>query len=208
MNPGMILRPFGPTMYKSKVSEEFRKHLIESAANEDAPEMNYTLAGNIDKEVTFDLPLSMESELQWFVNDYMEQMVKAGVHQPPKGHVVDRIVLDDPWINVQKKGEWNPPHIHAGDYSCIVYAQVPDELREEWTYDNQRGRNPTAGMVEWHYGQWAPGNISQFGPIPPEEGDIFLFPAWLVHYVYPFNADVERISFSTNFFVNYVPAED
>jgi len=208
MNPGMILRPFGPTLYKSKVSEEFRKKLIEFAADQSLEETNHTLAGNIDREVTFNLPLFMENELQWFVTDYLDQAKKLGVYQEPKGVALDKITISEPWVNVQKKGEWNPPHIHGGDYSCIVYAQVPDELKEEWTYDNQRGRNPTAGMIEWHYGQWAPNNISKFGPIPPEEGDIYLFPAWLVHYVFPFNADVERISFSTNFFVEYAQTKD
>ena len=32
----------------------------------------------------------------------------------------------------------------------------------------------------------------------PEVGDLFIFPAWLKHYVAPFKADVERISVSGN----------
>ena len=32
----------------------------------------------------------------------------------------------------------------------------------------------------------------------PEEGDMFIFPAWLKHWVYPFKSDCERISVSGN----------
>ena len=204
---GMILRPFGPTLYKNKISENLRQCILNAAENSDT-ENNHLLAGNIDREVAFNMDVEMVNELQDHLTDYLIQMGKIGQYQPPEDHELKSIELDRPWVNVQRKGEWNPPHIHAGDFSCIVYAQVPEELKEEWKHPTQRGRNPTGGMVEWQYGQWAPHNVHSFGPIPPEEGDIFLFPAWLIHYVYPFNADVERISFSTNFFLNYGKSED
>ena len=202
INPGMILRPFGPVLYKSIVSENLRQEIIKQA-QESETENNSMLAGNIDREVTFDISNASAHELGDFVEDYTEQMRKIGCYDPPEGYELKEVKLDRPWVNVQRKGEWNPPHIHAGDFSCIVYAQVPEELKDEWKHPTQRGRNPTAGMVEWQYGQWAPHNKHTFGPIAPEEGDIYIFPAWLIHYVYPFNADVDRISFSTNFFLNY-----
>jgi len=202
IEPGMILRPFGPTLYKNKISENLRQSILDAAENSEV-ENNQYLAGNIDREVSFHLEVDAITELEEHLADYLIQMSKVGSYQPPQDHDLKRIELDRPWVNVQRKGEWNPPHIHAGDFSCIVYAQVPQELKDEWKHPTQRGRNPTAGMVEWQYGQWAPHNLHAFGPVAPEEGDIYMFPAWLIHYVYPFNADVERISFSTNFFLHY-----
>ena len=32
----------------------------------------------------------------------------------------------------------------------------------------------------------------------PEEGDMYIFPAWLKHWVYPFKTDCTRISVSGN----------
>jgi gentisate 1,2-dioxygenase len=32
----------------------------------------------------------------------------------------------------------------------------------------------------------------------PEEGDIFIFPAWLKHWVYPYRSDAIRVSVSGN----------
>lgn len=207
IEPGMILRPFGPVLYKSKISEKLRQVIIDAAENSDL-ENNHMLAGNIDREVAFHMDEESITELQEYLGDYLIQMGKVGMYTPPVDQELKDIQLDRPWVNVQRKGEWNPPHIHAGDFSCVIYAQVPEALKDEWKHPSQRGRNPTAGMIEWQYGQWAPHNMHTFGPVKPEEGDIYLFPAWLIHYVYPFTADVERISFSTNFFLNYGPKED
>ena len=99
----------------------------------------------------------------------------------------------------QKKGEWNPSHIHAADFSCVAYTKIPKELKEEWKHPCQRGRCPTAGCVEFTYGEILPASECSYGPIQPTENDIVFFPAWLHHHVYPFHSDVERISFSTNF---------
>jgi len=53
-------------------------------------------------------------------------------------------------------------------------------------------------MELWNYGTSTPHNTTVFGPINPEEGAIYIFPAWLLHFEFPFNSDVTRISFSTN----------
>ena len=34
---------------------------------------------------------------------------------------------------------------------------------------------------------------------PPEEGDMFIFPAWLKHWVAPYKSNCTRISVSGNF---------
>ena len=206
MNPGLIIRPFGPTMYKSTISEEFRQEIIHAAKVSDKP-ANDKLAGNIEREVSYNFSETSRQELYDLLVDYLDQSAKAGTYHPPEGMKMF-CDIEVPWVNVQRKGEWNPPHIHTGDFSCVIYASVPEELKDEWKHPSQQGRNPTAGMIEWHYGQWAPHNVTTLGPVAPVEGDIFFFPAWLLHYVYPFNADVERISCSTNFTLKYDKIEN
>ena len=48
--PGQIIRPFGPTLYRGKFSEDLRKEVIEKStfSGEDA---SYNLAGNITKQL-------------------------------------------------------------------------------------------------------------------------------------------------------------
>ncbi len=192
---GQIIRPFGPTIYKGKFSEKLRLEIIEDSikSSESASE---SLAGNIEKERFIELSQGCGNELTAHVQNYLEQCHRAGVFTPKselKGMSFEKI-----WVNHQQKGEWNPPHVHSGDFSMVGYCQVPEELKNEWKFENQKGQDPVGGKIQWNYGTSAPHNTTVFGPIIPEEGVLYIFPAWLLHFVFPFNSDVTRISFSTN----------
>jgi hypothetical protein len=80
----------------------------------------------------------------------------------------------------------------------VGYCQVPEELKNEWKHPNQKGQDPVGGKIQWNFSHHAPHCVTVFGPIEPEEGDLYIWPAWLLHHVFPFNSDVTRISFSTN----------
>lgn len=193
--PGQIIRPFGPTLYKGEFSEKMRLEVIEkSATSTESAAMN--LAGNIEKEVIINFSHDSQHELTNIVKDYLDQCYRAGTFKPESP--VKNIRFQNIWVNHQKKGEWNPPHVHSGDFSMVGYCQVPEELKNEWKYENQKGQDPTGGKIQWEYGTAAPHNMTSFGPMVPEERAIYIFPAWLLHFVYPFNSDVTRISFSTN----------
>ena len=206
MNPGLIIRPFGPTIYKSTISEDLRQEILHAAKHSNIDNRD-NLAGNIEREVSYHFSEASIHELQELLLDYLDQSAKVGCYAAPEGMRLS-IDIERPWVNVQRKGEWNPPHIHSGDFSCVIYASVPEELKDEWKHPTQKGNAPTGGMIEWFYGQWAPHNVTTLGPVAPVEGDIFMFPAWLLHHVYPFNADVERISCSTNFILKYDKIEN
>ncbi len=192
---GQIIRPFGPTLYKGKFSEKLRLEILEKAAQSN-DSASQSLAGNIEQERFIDLTPECGNELTANVQSYLEQCHRAGVFKPKselKGMSFEKI-----WVNYQKKGEWNPPHVHSGDFSMVGYCQVPQELNDEWKFENQKGQDPVGGKIQWNYGTAATHNTTVFGPIIPEEGTLYIFPAWLLHFVFPFNSDVTRISFSTN----------
>ena len=46
-------------------------------------------------------------------------------------------------------------------------------------------RNEGPGMIHFEYGQHIDFSIGAFSKLP-EVGDIFIFPAWLTHYVFSF----------------------
>ena len=192
---GQIIRPFGPTIYKGTFSEQFKKDVL-NRASKSRESASKNLAGNIEKEVFISLSPDTQSELTSIVRDYLDQCYRAGVFKPQSP--VRNINYEKIWVNYQRKGEWNPPHAHSGDFSMVGYVQIPQELQEEWKFENQKGQDPTGGKIQWQYGTAAPHNMTSFGPMMPEEGAIYIFPAWLLHFVYPFNSDVTRISFSTN----------
>ena len=52
-------------------------------------------------------------------------------------------------------------------------------------------------MILFDYGMEMPLSINRIAHMP-RAGDAFIFPAWLIHHVYAFKSDVERISVSGN----------
>ena len=99
------------------------------------------------------------------------------------------------WINYQKQYEFNPPHDHDGKLSFVTYLQIPDELKEE--HKNYTGKSCGPGGIQFVYGD-GPRECITYQSFFPEEGDMYIFPAWLKHWVAPFKSDCTRISVSGN----------
>lgn len=109
--------------------------------------------------------------------------------------------LDRPWVNFQRKHEFNPLHKHSGEFSFVLWLQIPytkeDELRASPGVLPDRN---CAGCFTFQY-------IDVLGSITPwsipadntYEGRLILFPAALNHSVHPFfSSDEYRISISGN----------
>ena len=99
------------------------------------------------------------------------------------------------WINYQKANEFNPPHDHDGKLSFVIYLKIPEELKKE--NEAYKGRSAGPGGIQFLYGDGHRDCIT-YASYFPEELDMFIFPAWLKHWVSPFTSDCERISVSGN----------
>ena len=95
-----------------------------------------------------------------------------------------------PWVNFQKKGEFNPIHNHGGIVSAVIFIKIPKELKDE--RDSSTYTAKASGCLEFLY-------MGQHIVVKPKEAMMFLFPAYLQHAVYPYHSDVERVSMSFNF---------
>ena len=104
-------------------------------------------------------------------------------------------VISALWINHQKAGEFNPPHDHDGKLSFVTYLQIPDELKKE--HQEYKGKSCGPGGIQFIYGD-GPRDCITYQSFFPEEGDMFIFPAWLKHWVAPYKSDCVRISVSGN----------
>ena len=101
------------------------------------------------------------------------------------------------WVNYMGPGEFNPPHIHTScDFSSVLIVKSTEKLKEEYKKFTGVGGGP--GSIAFTYGEVQPHSISS-KEFFPEEGDLFIFPATLVHFVYPFMCKEERITISANF---------
>ena len=101
------------------------------------------------------------------------------------------------WVNFMVAGEFNPPHIHSNcDFSSVLFVKISEKLKEEHKAFEGRGGGP--GAISFTYGESQAHSLNHRSFFP-EEGDLFIFPATLSHFVAPFLSKGERISMSANF---------
>ena len=113
------------------------------------------------------------------------------------GKTITQLNIRSAWVNFMIAGEFNPPHMHLNcDLSSVLFVKIPEGLKEEHKKFTGTGGGP--GSLSFTYGEFQPHAISH-RVFFPEEGDLFIFPATLTHFVAPFLSKGERITMSANF---------
>ena len=184
---------WGPCVIRLKITDDFKKLLL-SEGEGNKLDFKNKLAGIIDKETGY----SEESKAK--VVPYMAQYL--GVYDQMFEKFVNKkyekkpeYVLSALWINYQKANEFNPPHDHDGKLSFVTYLQIPEELKKENA--DYVGKSCGPGGIQFIYGN-GPRDCITYMSFMPEENDMFIFPAWLKHWVTPYKSDCTRISVSGN----------
>tara|TARA_R100000081_G_C4767779_1_gene143737 strand:+ start:188 stop:865 length:678 start_codon:yes stop_codon:yes gene_type:complete len=205
MSDEQFIHPYGPLVYKTKISDEFHQYLIDGLdKSRDASDAGDTLIGNIDvqrrgeayppKEFHKFLDPIFLRYLQGRAYSHNERVkfVSPGEYydEPPD---VSKLEVEynlgpGPWVNFQKPGEFNPMHNHSGIVSGIIFIDIPDEISTE----RKEFHSGAAGCLEFIHGD-------QHFLIRPKSQYLYMFPAHLWHMVYPFSTEgIERISMSFN----------
>lgn len=155
---------------------------------------NKSLVGNIEKE--FNLDESFDNIL----SPYFCSLANRFLSISNNGLKTDW-ELTSIWINFQKKYEFNPLHHHSGDYSFVLWIQIPYDLKKELALENCMNSNsPENALFNFYFPNINREIIS--APIYVDkdfEGTMILFPSHLNHGVNPFyTSDDYRISISGN----------
>ena len=184
---------WGPCVIRLKIQDNFKKLLLDEGEKN---KIDFTdkLAGILNKETGYSeeskakiVPLMSEA-LGIYDQAYQKYTMKAYDKKP-------EYLLTALWINYQKQHEFNPPHDHDGKLSFVTYLQIPEELKKENAAYTGKSCGP--GGIQFIYGN-GPRDCITIYSIFPEENDMFIFPAWLKHWVAPYRSDVTRISVSGN----------
>ena len=103
------------------------------------------------------------------------------------------------WVNHMKAGDFNPPHVHTKcRFSSVLFLKVPKKLKEEANRFEGTGEGP--GFISFRYGEDAARDNTNIWAKLPEEGDMFIFPYFMVHWVFPFKTkNIERVSIAANY---------
>ena len=161
-------------------------------------QMNFALAGQITKE--YQITKSRE-----LLDPFLEEMGRAFQKEwdyYPKENPNKNLKVDSVWVNMQKKLEVNPLHNHDGTLSFVAWLHVPFKLEDERNMPNCKNSRTVqlASTFQFVY-TTALGTIANC-PMFVEsgwEGRIVMFPAKLLHVVYPFQtSDDYRISIAGN----------
>lgn len=112
------------------------------------------------------------------------------------------IVLGNPWVNFQKKYEFNPTHTHTGAYSFVIWIDIPYSIQDEMNTKSSKNSNINIpGHFQFLLTDYL-GKIIQIN-IPTDKtynNKMIIFPSCYMHAVYPFyTSDNYRISVSGNF---------
>ncbi len=195
---------WGPCLVRLKVSETLRQMLLKEAYASRKEHLSYRkkLAGVIKEEFAF---RNMKLFLPYFQDilnlyyaayqNYKQSDGWGSVKKP-------KFLLRSLWCNFQKKHESNPPHDHSDSLSFVIYLQIPEELKKEnAAYE---GRSAGPGGIQFMYSSGADRRCITYQSHFPTEGDMFIFPASLIHYVTPFTSEGTRISVAGNI-ADHVP---
>jgi hypothetical protein len=184
---------WGPCVVRMKITDSFKKLLLDEGEKN---KIDYTdkLAGILNKETAYGEEskgkiLPSISEVLGVYDQAFCRFRMRTYDKPPQ------YVLTSMWINYQKPNDFNPPHDHDGKLSFVTYLQIPEELKKENAA--YRGKSCGPGGIQFLFGDGVRDCIT-YQSFMPEENDMFIFPAWLKHWVAPYKSDCTRISVSGN----------
>ena len=184
---------WGPCLIHLQIKDDFKKILLDEAAKNEK-DFSSKLAGQIRKETGY----SDESrdKIVPYLAPYLgvyDQMFQK--YQAKKYERKPEYALTALWANFQRQYEFNPPHDHDGKLSFVIYLSIPEPLKKE--NEEYKGRSCGPGGIQFMWGE-GPRDCVSYQSYFPKEGDMFIFPAWLRHWVMPFHSDCVRVSVSGN----------
>jgi len=187
---------WGPFVMQTTMPKSITEFMLDEA-RKTKESWNHKLAGHLKHQYKYDLKIQ-----NWFFNNIKDYIsaYKQG-HNNYHGSMdefPEHIELHNLWVNFMKPGDYNPPHTHGGDYSFVLFLDVPKELENEQKLHEGTSKPP--GTLTFNWGTPSRPNYSIIEHhYNPKTGDFFMFPALLTHSVAPFKSDIERVSVSGNF---------
>jgi hypothetical protein len=165
---------------------------------------NMYLAGNIEREYTIvkSIP-KLEEYLPQLAAAYFDAYGGAAGRRFKLREHQTISTLKEVWVNFQKKHEFNPPHVHGGSLSYVIYVKLPYLQQDEANNPNSRNSNTKlSGMFNFLYvDQYVSGGLGQHNIVADRnfEGKIIVFASTLFHTVYPFfTSDEYRVTVAGN----------
>jgi hypothetical protein len=159
---------------------------------------NRNLVGNLNH--SYEL-ITSKQRLKEIVVPLVKEYIHAYSYRMLNKQSIFELELDPAWVNFQKRHEFNPPHSHSGDFSFIIWIDIPYHIEEEYAVaPGSKSADFVPGHVCFQFLNTL-GHITSFY-IPADKtfnNTMLIFPSSFTHYVTPFySTDSYRISVSGN----------
>ena len=186
------LKPFGPSIGRTKVSQNFLNKL-----NKEFDERSMT------KKIDYSSKLASQIKNEIKIsNNFIQKNLKNEITKNIKIFLLNekiknikKINILNLWVVRQFKDEYNPIHYHEGDLSGVGYLKLPKNMTKNKLVTNKKIK--TNGTIDFINGQKGFLSKSIYN-VKPKLRDLLIFPNYLMHTAYPFNTTGERRSFSFN----------
>ena len=169
---------------------------IDTTVMEKNEDYSNRLVGQLktEKSAQLDFPLKGTETGEQF-KKVLENLGMSFI-QKPYGRM-SSVECFEAWTVHSYAGDYNPLHdhgVHTGSgLSCIFYLKVPDETRGSGVLQFLSGQSKHMSDFT-HCSRRDADNFV----VDPVEGDLFLFPSAMLHYVEPNEVDFDRISIAFN----------
>ena len=187
-----LLSPFGPRIAIIKIPKKIINKIndeVDDVLNDKRKlkksDYSNKLVGQVKQEIKLNSNFIKKNLLK-FISYNVKKYIKKCIKKDVK-----KINLKNLWVVRQFKNEYNPIHFHSGNISGVGYLKIPKNITKS------RKRLKTNGTIDFIHGSKSFLNNSLFNH-NPKEGDMILFPNYLMHTAYPFKREGERRSFSFN----------
>ena len=212
--------PFSPTIMETEVPKKFIdivNKVGDEVLSDDKKSAQWDwsnhLVGKVHKEVQ--IPIVNKEDVDYCKDimksmcvEYLKNMISKSrayidndiiLHHPTRGNLHptnENVNISQSWIVSQYKGEYNPWHQHSGHLSSVIYLKLPKGMKEFFDKES-KDHYPIGGSIQFMQGD-KQSLRSDTLTFRPEVGKMLIFPSWLKHSVYPFDANGERRSMSFN----------
>ena len=190
---GIIYEPFSPKIGKFKLPDSVINEINTFVENLDKENLKKELdhGPNLAGQVTQEIKLTKEILSKGLLN-VLAKATQAYISNGIKKEITKFNLLES-WVVRQFENEYNPIHWHGGHVSGVAYLKLPEKVIN----NKYKDHIDKSGNIEFIYGSKQFLTNSTF-TVKPEIGDLYLFPHYLMHTVYPFYGEGERRSVSFN----------
>ena len=190
-----------------EIPEELRptiKDLIKSAREKKIP-FNHILVGHIKEEYEIGDLIQDRRFVNYILSLTNLYNQEYPVYQKQTNILVDNgpFAFTPPWVNIQKKGEFNPPHTHSGLYSYVIWVDTPYNIEDEKNMFITANKECDCGKFAFIFYNTVGHLVYHYIPVDYSwNWKVSLFPSNLTHMVNPFfSTDKERISIAGNILI-------